>query len=72
MATNIVVGKKLPIATILNFAAKLFATELIATTSNDFFVVAVKHFCSNFKHRTTTFVAAKNVFSCKGNLPFPI
>jgi hypothetical protein len=48
MATNTVVGKKLPIATILNFAAKLFATELIATTSNGFLVVGVKLFGSNF------------------------
>jgi hypothetical protein len=48
MATNIFVGKKLQKATILNFAAKLFATELIATTSNDFLVVGVNIFCSDF------------------------
>jgi hypothetical protein len=39
--------KKLQTATIINFAAKLFATELIATTSNDFLVVGVKLFCSD-------------------------
>jgi hypothetical protein len=48
MATNIFVGKKLQKATILNFAAKLFATELIATASSDFLVVGVKIFCSDF------------------------
>jgi hypothetical protein len=48
MATNIFVGKKLQKATKLNFVAKLFATELIATANNDFLVVGVNSFCSDF------------------------
>jgi hypothetical protein len=55
---------KFLMATILNFAAKLFATELIATTCNDFLVVGVKLFSINFLHLPTTFAAAKNLFSC--------
>jgi hypothetical protein len=39
--------KTLQTTTIINFAAKLLAMELIATTSNDFLVVGVKLFCSD-------------------------
>jgi hypothetical protein len=58
------VGKTLLTITILNVAAKLLATEFIATTCSDFFSVGTTLFCNNFIHLPTTFVAAKNFLSC--------
>src|SRR3954466_13740948 len=37
---------------------------LIATTSSDILVVAVKLFRNNFMHLPANFVAAKNIYSC--------